>query len=157
MKESFYLNTLALKLPQDLLIDEKTDWVKKILEELNEEVDSEDINGETSYLKLDLELIRDEKDALGDYLLINGEIDTQYLAYCVKTYDVIECILKTEIDAVILHKEMETKLQLDESTSLFIDDRDYEVFYYDKQIELAPVIHEFIFLNKDPYPQKEKV
>ena len=60
-----------------------------------------------------------------------------------------------EVKAVYIDEEYGEKYQLEDETTLFLNDDEYELYYLDNnKCDLPKVINEFVFLNKNPYPKK---
>ena len=64
-------------------------------------------------------------------------------------FDQIEC----EVKAACLAESGQKHLGLEEGDSVFLEEQEYELFFFDKnQVDIEPVLNEFVFLNKNPYP-----
>jgi len=51
---------------------------------------------------------------------------------------------------------MKNQHELEDEISLFYDEEEWDLYFYEKnQVDLYPIIHEYIFLNKNPYPGQD--
>lgn len=153
MKQIYSVKALQINVPTIIDIDDNIDWVKKILDEVNEEIDPSIREGRGNYLKLDIDMERQNDNTLGDYVLLEGDIKMSYTTNCVKTLEIMDEVFETEINAVVLENFLEKELNLEEETTFVVGSEEYDLYFYDRKLDLEPIIHEYIFLNKNPYPK----
>ena len=136
-------------------IDGKTEWLQTILVELLEDTghNKEDIND--SFIEFKASLDKEHYDEYGEVLFLEGEVRVKYLDISVQTGDQITQELEIPVNCVFLNQHNEKKHQLEEEISIFFGEQDWDLYYYkNNQADLLPVIHEYVFLNKNPYPGK---
>ena len=155
-KPQISLQELALNTPYRYQLSEQVDWVGELLEELNQEVEGREREQMSSFLSLNLEFTRRNQDNLQDYFTLTGDIDAQYITRCVRTYEVMEEIQRTPINAMLIAEQCQQEMGLQDETAYFIDNREWDLFTYDFQVNLLEIIHEYIYLNKNPYPSLKR-
>ena len=148
------MQTLPLGVPQCYQLDETVDWVATLLSELSLGAESSSSEQFTPSFTLSLKLTRRDCGNLRNYLVVEGEFCVHYPAYCVATYQVIEEVQQTEVNAVVIAKHYQGSLNLHDEVTLFVDDQEWDLFYYDPKVSLVEIIHEYLYLNKNPYPRK---
>lgn len=157
MKNAISVKALPQGRSQDYSFDEKTDWVQEILDELNEDVTENDIASNENFLKVELGLLRKSDGTHGDYLILEGNVEAQYVTNCVVSGNVMTESQETEIFAAVLEKGIIKDLELEEATELFINDAEYDLYDYEFKVDLKSIIREYIFLYKNYYPKAEGV
>ncbi|MCY4643489.1 MAG: hypothetical protein OXB88_02630 [Bacteriovoracales bacterium] len=154
LKSTLALHEFPVDTPLSYSLNEKVDWPKALLEELNEEVGSSERNGFSSAISIRLEALRRRGQALGDYLLLEGEVWAKYITRCIMSFEIMEEILTIPMNAVVIPRIRQRSMGLEEATIFFVDDRERDLFFYDLKVDVAEIVHEYIYLNKNPYPKK---
>ena len=157
LKPVLSVQILPMGVPQCYQLDETVDWVATLLNELSLEAESSLSQQFTPSFTLSLKLTRRDRDNLGNYLVVEGKFCVHYSTYCVATYQVIEEVQQTEVNAVVISKHHQKSLNLQDEVTLFVDDQERDLFYYDPKVNLVEIIHEYLYLNKNPYPKKVAV
>jgi len=155
MSTSIYsLGNLSKDIPEKIKLDQGEDWLSRILEELCEAAGEEESQMlEEAHLRFNGDLKKSKNTKYGEYVLISGNLTSHFVTQCIKSgnmmFDQIEC----DVRAACLAKSGQERLGLEEGDSVFLEDEEYELFFFEKnQVDLEPVLHEFVFLNKNPYP-----
>ena len=154
LKSPLTVQGLPLNVPQFYELNEKTNWLIPLLEELNEDVDISKRSGFSSFLSLDLEITRRDERTLGNYITLIGAFKVQYLTYCVRCYEIMEEIQETDVNAVVIPREYRSLMNLEDEETFFVDNGEWDLFFYDLKVNLAEIIHEYLYLHKNPYPKK---
>lgn len=137
------------------LSDEKTPWIKEILDELHEQLDEEDVYPAGS-MSLKLKIVRKKNQLLGDHLVVRAEIDAKYHLPCGLTLVPLAQHMEHNINAVFLHDSQENQPEYAESTTAFADGEEMELYFYRKGLaDIKEFIHEQVFLEIPPFPRSE--
>ncbi|MGB0454883.1 MAG: hypothetical protein ACPGJV_14330 [Bacteriovoracaceae bacterium] len=150
------INRLS-KTPFELEFDEKTEWMADILKSLHEDLEEKD-----RILKAGKEQISFKGEArkvmgsrYGDYVLLRGDVEATFFTYCVQSGELMEDRVISEIKACFLEEEAKERFDLEEETTLYLNDDEYEIYFLDNHwCNIPEVVNEHIFLNKNPYPKK---
>lgn len=155
LKPTLSVHKLPFDTPQVCWVDEKTEWVQTILKELQEgEPLLSEWKGSSPSLSLNLEVIRRSRENLKNYLTLQGTIKLNWITRCVLTYEAMEQRQEIPVRAAVIMRSYQKSMNLYDETVLFVNDREWDIFYYDKGVDVAEIIHEYIYLNKNPYPKK---
>ena len=157
LKSSFCVQKLPLDTPRIYRADEREEWLVKILQEL-QEGEATLLKGEgfTPFIRLDLEVTHRSQESLKDYLTLQGKIEISYLTRCVLTYELMEQRQEILVGAIAMMSFYQRSMNLYDEMVLFMNDREWDIFYYDRRVDMAEIIHEYIYLNKESYPKKKE-
>ena len=156
-KRVYSLSSLNTDVSEQIDLDTQKEWLKLILDELNEAAGEEEAGMvEQTHLAFSGEIKKSKNAKFGEYVLISGEIRAKFVTQCVVTgsmmFDQIDC----EILAANIAKHNQERLGLEEGETVFLEDEERELFFFDRgEVDLEPVLHEFIYLNKNPYPSSK--
>lgn len=148
-----------VKLPQnntfEFNFDQDADWVKDILLELNEnakEKSPEEYLKET-YLRVSGEVTKKHRVEMGEYLLLEGNIEALYATECVRTLKPMTLNLEIPVKICFVDEELSESELFQDQDETFVDNQMWELYFYNKRIvDLKEVIHEQVFLNYEQYP-----
>jgi hypothetical protein len=146
------------KLPKEgdleVYLDGETPWLGEILEELNEDLTSSDYEGEgEASIVFKGNLIRKWSDRFQDYIILTGNIKATFYALEINSGEVILDHIDVPVKACWILEELREKFGYEEETEIWFDEDEYDLYYYDRNnVELKPVLNEYVFLNKNPYP-----
>lgn len=153
MKDKFFIKGLPLNAPTSYLYDEKLDWAQNILNELTEELNKEERKSYSESFSADIEITRKSNGSLGEFVILSGSIQIKYPVHDVKTFEMMQEVQETEVNAIVLDKNLEKTLELEDETTYYLDvDEELDLYFYDRKLDIAPILHEYVFLNKNPYP-----
>jgi len=154
-----FVAPFGLDTPQDLDFNESTPWMNDLLKELEEDLDSEDLNHPTlsnRSLSFSGEAVKKTNPSYDDYVLLTGVLKSEYRTYCITSGELMQDTLEAEVKAVFLAKALNEKLELADEVSFYIDEDEYDLFYFEsRHIDLKACLHEYLFLNKNQYPKIE--
>ncbi len=137
-------------------LDKNCEWVKDLLLELNE--NENDLTDEeklaNSHINLNLKLKKANKGSIGDYVLSEVEIETEFNTLCVKSGTSMKDQIQFTVKMCFLPEHLSTEEAYKDQTEFFTDGEIYELYYLNKNSEapLKDAIHEQLFLNLDLYP-----
>lgn len=150
---------IVTKLPKvgsvEVSLDQETPWMGEILKDLNDGLRESDLEEgmEKPFISFEGELTRKWNDRFRDYITLEGVLRANYLTLEINTGDVILDQIEVPVKACWILEELEKKFGYEEETEIWFDDEEYDLYYYDRNnVELKPVLNEYAFLNKDPYP-----
>lgn len=153
MKDMFFIKGLPLDAGQSHTFNEKQAWCQEILDELTEDLTETEKSKFESTINVDLEITRKHRGSLGDFILLEGDITIEYPTHCVKTFKMMKETQVTPVNAIVLDNNLEKELELEEETTFFLDTDELDLYFYHHKLDVKPIIHEYVFLNKNPYPR----
>lgn len=136
-------------------LDSSQDWVRELLLELNENADDEtpeDYLKQTDIqLALDISKKFDARE--GEKLLVRGRVTADYITRCVRSLEIMKDSVDIEIRSCFLDSSLQDNDMYVDQTETFQENEMYDLYFYDnKQVKLAEMVHEQIFLNYNQYP-----
>lgn len=135
--------------------DKETDWVKSLLEELNESATykrPENLLNETS-LVIRGEVQKKNKVEMSEYLLATGTIEAEYATECVRTLKPMKMQLTVPFKVCFIDESLSTTELFADLDETYVDNDVYEIYFYNKRtVNFQEMIHEQIYLNYDQYP-----
>jgi hypothetical protein len=149
-----------VKLSEDssdtLFADQSHPWLLKVLEELNEEFDEEDRAAIGPYIRFKGEITKVKNNRYGVSIILTGELSVRICALCGRTGQLIADPIECEVRSVFIEEENRSKYQLEDEITLLLNEDEYDLYYYSKnKCDVASVLREYAFLNKNPYPLAE--
>lgn len=159
------LKELPAKLGISKLVNNKTyfyevnkdqDWVREILNELNENAEPGNIELENTDLRISLELTKKYKSFEGEFFLVKGRAEANYITRCVKSLEEILFSFEVDLKACFVDGALEKDDAYHEQLETFQENEMFELYFYDKkQIDIHSMVNEQIFLNVEQYPIKD--
>jgi uncharacterized metal-binding protein YceD (DUF177 family) len=148
-----------LKLPANnpivFELDQETDWVKEFLMEMNEnatEKSPEAYLDETSIF-ISGEIVKKQKNDMGEFLLVKGTIEADYVTECVRTLKPMTVQLDVEFKVIFVDEELSSSELFADLDETYVENDVYEIYFYNKRtVDFQEMLHEQIFLNYDQYP-----
>jgi hypothetical protein len=139
-------------------VDQYVPWMKELLEELNEDVkvgfispsSQGSISCEGSYYKK----VRPE---YGEYAVLKGHLLAKFYTNCVITGKVMLDEVDVEFEACFLGHSFKNNPDYKDEIEFYIDNSTMDLFFLNNNLlDLKEVLHEYLYLNKDPYPKLDK-
>lgn len=149
-----------LKLPAnskyEIELNQSTDWVNNLLNELNENA----VNDPAAFgllkqsaLTITGEVEKKTKIDLGEFLLAVGSIHAIYTTECIRTLRPMRMELTVPFKVCFLDVALESSEMFAETDETWVDNDVYDIYYYNKRtVNFQDMIHEQIFLNYNQYP-----
>lgn len=135
------------------LSDLKTPWVAEILKELHEELDPEDQYPAGSFL-LNLVISRKKNTFIGDHIVVRSTINAKYHLPCGISLKPLPQNMQHQVSAAFLHENYEKQPEFEESTTVFADNEEMELYFYRKgMVDIKEFIHEQVFLEVPAFPR----
>jgi uncharacterized metal-binding protein YceD (DUF177 family) len=146
---------MPVNVPIEFELDQDTDWVKEILLEMNEnatEKTPEEYMEDTSiYISGVME--KKDKPDLGEYLIVNCTIESDYVTECVRTLKPMTSELDISFKICFIDETLASSEQFVDLDETYVENDIYELYFYNKRtVEFKEMIHEQIFLNYNQYP-----
>ncbi|MCM2351155.1 MAG: DUF177 domain-containing protein [Bacteriovoracaceae bacterium] len=136
-------------------LDQETDWVKEFLMEMNEnatEKTPEEYLEETSIF-ISGEMEKKNKPDMGEFLLVKGTIEVDYVTECVRTLKPMTVQLDVPFKIIFVDESLATSELFAEIDETYVENDVYEIYFYNKRtVDFQEMLHEQIFLNYDQYP-----
>jgi uncharacterized metal-binding protein YceD (DUF177 family) len=146
---------LAANNPIVFELDSETEWVKEFLIEMNEnasEKTPEEYLNETSIF-ISGEMEKKNKPDLGEFLLVKGTIEADYVTECVRTLKPMTVQLDVPFKVIFVDETLATSELFAEIDETYVENDVYEIYFYNKRtVEFQEMLHEQIFLNYNQYP-----
>ncbi len=136
---------------------QNTAWLMELLEELHEDIDKGDefFQNFNPSISFKGELTRKDKGKMGELGLLKGDLAVDFCTYDVHSGEMMGESLECEVRAAFMEQKVCEELGYEDETSLLVDTEEYDLYFYDgKLIDVKEVLHEYIYLNKNPYPSK---
>lgn len=136
-------------------LNKEHEWVRNLLEELNEEAADMSIAQKLADSNFDIKLkiTRKYKADMADYVLVSGSFETNYYTECVRTLTTMRDSLSVEFAACFVGEEYETDERFAEQTDIFTDNQVWELHFFENgSVNIKEFLHEIVYLEKDPYP-----
>ena len=154
------LQKLRSDATENVFFDKDVPWLCNLLEELNEHVEEEDrkLTDCTTFIEFKGQITKKKNTKFEEMLIFKGKISAKYLTYCVSTGEVMSDTLEVDIAIGAIDKDNQKKYGYDDDIiDIEINGEELDLYYFeDHQLNLASIIHEYIYLNKNPYPRLTK-
>lgn len=166
--KSSIIKVAKLKFDTDERIsaDQSSEWVLGILNELNENVDEEDLEdlkrqspqASECHLKFSADIKKVKNSKYKEVVLVEGELSAKFMTYCVSSGKLMSDVMECEVLVAAIDKSLQQSLGFDEEViDIEVDGQEYDLYYFESnQLDLAPILHEYIYLNKNPYPRLQE-
>lgn len=158
--EEVLLNAMGEDQFIEIDVDHQTEWMRKILTEVQEDVadelreQPELIHQARLHFKGDLQ--KQINSYWREHALLVGELEVHFWTQCVKSGELMIEKLELDIQAVFINESLKKEKSLEESDTLALGGHEYDLYFYQSGIvRLSDVLHEQVFLNKNPYPTLE--
>jgi uncharacterized protein len=149
---------LPLNTTQEYHLNKDSQWVQELLAELNENATTKDTSDylHDSFLNIDLKITKKFKGSLGEYILVEGKVDTEYFTECIRTLDEMTEELEFEFRAAFIDDVHEDEPEYHEETEIYLENDMYELYFYkNRTANLKEMVHELIYLYINQYPIKD--
>ena len=131
-------------------------WVNEVLGELVSELGGELTAEMECSLKWTCKVKKFQHSTYREGVLLHGEILVKYPASSSQTGDQLQEELNVPVRSVFIDSSFEENEELAEEITLFIEDQEWDLYFHNNGlVDLGPVLHEYIFLNRNPYPGSE--
>jgi uncharacterized metal-binding protein YceD (DUF177 family) len=136
-------------------LDKDTDWVREFLIEMNEkatEKSPEAYLDETSIF-ISGELEKKNKNDMGEFLIVKGTIEADYVTECVRTLSPMTIHMDVPFKVCFIDESLATSELFAEIDETYVENDVFEIYFYTKRtVDFQEMLHEQIFLNYEQYP-----
>lgn len=159
-QQEVLLNSIGNDQYIEISIDHHVEWMRNILSELHEEI-TDDLREEPELLKqaslkFEGDLQKRSDSYWRDHALLVGELKACYWTQCIKSGELMLEEQDLDIQAVFINESLQKTKNLEEADTLMIENYEYDLYFYkSSMIDISEVLHEQLFLNKNPYPVKK--
>lgn len=149
------INKIGLNKSYVLKLDQTRPWIKELLNELHEEVNmkfvSPSSHGEISF---DGEYYKKNKSQYGDYVIFKGKLFVRFNTNCVSTGKNMMDTIDIDISACFISSSLQNDESFKDEIDIYMDNDNHDLYFYEGHyIDLKEAFHEYIYLNKNPYPR----
>jgi len=139
--------------PKSFSYNEDDLWLNEILGELVDELEGELSDGLDCKINLEIQAHKHQHYTYRDVVLVKGELLTKYPALSGQTGEQLQQELLVPIACAFIDGTFKDNEEFDEEITFFIENQEWDLyFHFNGVVDLKPVIHEYIFLNRNPYP-----
>jgi len=146
---------LAADSPIEFELDQDTDWVREFLIEMNENATDKtpEEKMEETAIFISGTIEKKNKTDMGEFLLVQGTIEADYVTECVRTLKPMTVQLDVPFKVCFIDEELATTELFKDVDETYVENDVYELYYYTKRtVEFQEMLHEQIFLNYNQYP-----
>ncbi len=151
-----YVNKYSFDIIEDYELDEKnTPWVQDLLREIEEHIGDE---GEypKATMKIEAQITRKTNNFLGDHLIVKAQLNAHFHQPCGRCLFPLAEELNLNLAAAFLHESQEKKPEYAETTTVFADGQEMELYFFRKGVaDLKEFFHEQIYIEITPFPRCE--
>ncbi len=153
MDQSFRINKVRIDEVKEIKVDKGTKWLEEILLELLKDNGLSEQELESSAINLSIKLDKEHFDEYGEVLFCEGRLELKYPDISVQTGELIGQELSIPMNCAFLEQNNEKKHHLEEEITIFFSEQEWDLYYYKNNMtDFKVVVHEYVFLNKNPYP-----
>jgi uncharacterized metal-binding protein YceD (DUF177 family) len=133
--------------------NEKTPWLNDLLVELEEHNDNE-VSYPTPSMVIKAQINRKTNNFLKDHLIVKTQLQAKFHLPCGRCLYPLAQELDMNVNAAFLHESMEKMPEYAETTSVFADGQEMELYFFRKGMaDIKEFIHEQIYIEVDPFPR----
>jgi hypothetical protein len=142
---------------QELDLDASQDFMQELLSELDIEVKDSD-RGDESHISFIGEIAKVE-GKFEEFFQIIGKLIITYYTHDIGTNEVMTELFDHEVNCLVLTEEVGKKLHLIDEIDIQHKGKTFDLYFMDEEdiFDFKTILHENIYLNKNPYPKKDPV
>jgi uncharacterized metal-binding protein YceD (DUF177 family) len=137
-------------------LDESTSWVNDLLVELEEENDTDlDLPPATMHIQATITSKTDR--VLAEHFILKTTLDAAFHLPCIRCLHPLKQEMKLDLMAAFIHETKEALPEYEESTTVFADGKEMELYFYGKAtLQIKEFFHEQIFMEVNQFPKCEE-
>lgn len=157
-------NTLSPEMPihkfsndiiEEFDINDSLEWVGDLLKELEEENDT-DTELPKGSMHIHASVTNKTDKILGEYFILKTKLDAHFHLPCVRCLYPLKQEMNLNVMAAFLHDSQEKMPEYAESTTVFADGHEMELYFYSKGfLPIKEFYHEQIFMEVNQFPRCE--
>jgi uncharacterized metal-binding protein YceD (DUF177 family) len=136
-------------------IDQSVDWVNELLVELQEENDTDaELPAATMHIQATITSKTDR--ILAEHFILRSKLKAHFHLPCVRCLHPLPQEMNLAVNAAFLHETKEKEPEYQESTTVFADGSEMELYFYGKAtLHVKEFFHEQIFMEVNQFPRCE--
>jgi len=160
-QEEVLLSSMGADQYIEIDVDHSVEWMRNILSELQEDVAGElrkapELLEKTS-LSFQGDLQKRANSFWRDHALLVGDLKARFWTQCIKSGELLLEKIDLDIQAIFINEAIKKSKNLEETDTLMVESYEYDLYFYQSSVvKISDVLHEQLFLNKEPYPIKTK-
>lgn len=155
MDQQLRVNKVRVNEVKEFSIDKSTKWLQSILLELLQDNGLGEDELSKSSILLNVRIDKEHFDDYGEVVFCEGKIALSYFDISVLTGELITQEMDVLIKCVFLEEDNQKRHKFDDEISIFFGEEEWDLYYYKNNVtDFKSVVHEYVFLNKNPYPGK---
>ena len=136
-------------------VDQSVGWVNELLVELQEENDT-DANLPPATMHIHATITSKTDRILNEHFILKCRLEAHFHLPCVRCLLPLPQELKLDLNAAFLHETKEKLPEYAESTTVFADGKEMELYFYSKgMLHIKEFFHEQIFMEINQFPRCE--
>ncbi|MFZ4713320.1 MAG: hypothetical protein ACOYL6_06400 [Bacteriovoracaceae bacterium] len=149
------INKLAISKIHDFKLDESLAWMKELLQELNEDVKMGFVSPSSqASISCEGQYYKKHRAEYGEYAVVQGTLKAKFYTNDVSNGKVMLDDLEVDFCACFLGAHFKNDPNYKDEIEFYVDNQTMDLFFLDNvYIDLKEAFHEYLFLNKDPYPR----
>jgi len=134
-------------------LDQNADWIRTILDEMNEHSELPSMALKDTFLKISGEVEKKSRPEMGEFLLVEGTVEAKYATECVRTLRPMKIDMSVDFMICFVDESYATTELFADADETWVEGNTYELYFYTKRtVQFQEMIHEQIFLNYEQYP-----
>jgi uncharacterized metal-binding protein YceD (DUF177 family) len=134
-------------------ITETTGWVQELLTELQEENDT-DVILPPATMHIHATITSKTNRVLAEHFILKSTLEAHFHLPCIRCLHPLKQEMKLELMAAFLHETKENLPEYQESTTIFTEGNEMELYFYGKAtIQIKEFFHEQIFMEVNQFPK----
>jgi uncharacterized metal-binding protein YceD (DUF177 family) len=143
----------AMDTIEEYQIDKSTPWINELLVELEEENDDEAVFPPAEMV-ITAQIVRKTNSLIKDHLIVRAQLKAHFHVPCGRCLYPLPEELNLDLAAAFLHESQEKLPEYVESTTVYADGAEMELYFYHKGIaDIKEFIHEQIYIEVTPFPR----
>jgi uncharacterized metal-binding protein YceD (DUF177 family) len=136
-------------------LDESSSWVKDLLTEIEEENDT-DLVLQPATMHIHATITSKTDRVLAEHFILKSTLEAKYHLPCIRCLHPLPQEMKLDLMAAFLHETKEKLPEYEESTTIFADGKEMELYFYGKAtLQIKEFFHEQIFMEINQFPKCE--
>jgi uncharacterized metal-binding protein YceD (DUF177 family) len=133
-------------------INESATWVKELLTEMEEENDT-DSPIQPAKMQIKATITNKTDRILGPHIILKSTLQAHFHLPCVRCLHPLPQEMNLDLKGAFLHESKEQMPEYKESTTVFADGKEMELYFYHKGIlQIKEFFHEQVFMEIDHFP-----
>ncbi|CAM9942324.1 unnamed protein product [Chrysoparadoxa australica] len=138
-------------------LDDNCEWVKGLLNELEEGTDRTEAEYNQGAISCNLSLKRKSGKPFGDHLLVKGDLKASYTTPCVRCLKLTPLTVSMTFKSCFVPIALENTPEFEELDEIFTENEEFALYFHNKgDADIAEMVHENLFMNITHFPLHDK-